>query len=87
MEESPLRELDFNGVYRLSPDGELEVLVRDQSRPNGIALSPDESTLYVANSDESNKVWMAYDLDEDGATNGRVFYDINDQTARGRPTA
>ena len=83
LEESPLRELDFNGIYRLSPDGELELLVQDQSRPNGIALSPDEDVLYVANSDESNKVWMAYDLGEDGASNGRVFYDINDQTAPG----
>ena len=51
LEESPDRELDFNGIYRLSPDGELELLVRDQTRPNGIALSPDETTLYVANSD------------------------------------
>ena len=83
LEESPLRELDFNGIYRLSPDGELELLVRDQTRPNGIALSPDESTLYVANSDENQKVWMAYDLDENGASNGRVFYDVNDQTAPG----
>ena len=83
LEESPLRELDFNGIYRLSPDGELELLVQDQSRPNGIALSPDEDVLYIANSDESNKVWMAYDLGEDGASNGRVFYDINDQTAPG----
>ena len=39
-EESPLRELDFNGVFRLRPDGELELLVRDMSRPNGIALAP-----------------------------------------------
>ena len=83
LEESPLRELDFNGIYRLRPDGELQLLVRDQTRPNGIALSPDESTLYVANSDENQKVWMAYDLDEDGASNGRVFYDVNDQAAAG----
>ena len=83
LEESPLRELDFNGIYRLSPDGELELLVQDQSRPNGIALSPDEDVLYVANSDENQKVWMAYDLGEDGASNGRVFYDVNDQTAPG----
>ncbi len=82
-EDSPLRELDFNGIYRLHPDGELELLVRDQSRPNGIALSPDEQTLYVANSDGANKVWMAYDLDDEGASNGRVFYDVNDQTAPG----
>ena len=83
LEESPMRELDFNGVYRLSQDGELELLVRDQSRPNGIALSPDEQTLYVANSDAENMVWMAYDLDDKGASNGRVFYDVNDQTAAG----
>ena len=80
---SPLRELDFNGIYRLSPDGELELLYRDQSRPNGIALSPDETTLYVANSDENQKVWMAYDLSEDGVSNARVFYDVNDQTSEG----
>jgi gluconolactonase len=83
LEDSPDRELDFNGVYRLSQDGELELLVRDQTRPNGIALSPDETTLYVANSDAENKVWMAYDLDGSGASNGRVFYDVNDQDAPG----
>jgi gluconolactonase len=83
LEESPMRELDFNGIYRMSPDGELELLVRDQTRPNGIALSPDETTLYVANSDAENKVWMAYDIDENGASNGRVFHDVNDQTAPG----
>ena len=80
---SPLRELDFNGIYRLSPNGELELLYRDQSRPNGIALSPDESVLYVANSDAEQKVWMAYDLGEDGVSNPRVFFDVNDQTAEG----
>ena len=83
LEASPLREVDFNGVYRLTADGELTLLVRDQSRPNGIALSPDETVLYVANSDADNKVWMAYDLDDSGASNGRVFFDINDQDAPG----
>ena len=82
-DESPLREHDFNGIYRLSPDGELELLYRDQSRPNGIALSPDESVLYVANSDPEQKVWMAYDLSEEGVSNPRVFFDVNDQTAEG----
>ena len=80
---SPLRELNFNGIYRLSPASELELLYRDQSRPNGIALSPDETTLYVANSDANQKVWMAYDLGEDGVSNPRVFYDVNDQTSEG----
>ena len=83
LEESPLRELDFNGIYRLSPDGELELLYADQTRPNGIALSPDERTLYVANSDANDKVWYAYDVSDDGLSNPRVFYDVNDQTAPG----
>jgi gluconolactonase len=83
LEESPLRELDFNGIYRLSPEGDLELLFADQTRPNGIALSPDERTLYVANSDASDKVWYAYDLSESGVSNQRVFYDVNDQTAPG----
>ena len=84
LEESPLRELEFNGVYRLRPNGDLELLVRDQTRPNGIALSPDESTLYVANSDPGpNHAWMAYDLSDNGVSNGRVFYDISDQDEPG----
>ena len=83
LEESPLRELDFNGIYRLSPEGDLELLFADQTRPNGIALSPDERTLYVANSDANDKVWYAYDLGDDGVSNQRVFYDVNDQTAPG----
>ena len=84
-EESPLRELDVNGVFRLHPDGELELLVRDMSRPNGIALAPDGATLYVANSDNSRKVWMAYDLDESGASNGRVVRDVTGEPAAGTP--
>ena len=80
---SPMRELDFNGIYRLSPDGELELLYRDHPRPNGIALSPDETTLYVANSSVEQKLWMAYDLGEDGVSNPRVFYDVSDQTGEG----
>ena len=77
-DESPLRELDFNGIYRLRPDGELELLVRDHPRPNGIALSPDESTLYVANSAADDIRWMAYDLGADGVSNRRVLYAIDD---------
>jgi gluconolactonase len=84
-EDSPIRELDYNGIFRLSPDGELTLLYRDQSRPNGITLSPDETILYTANSDPDAKVWMAYDLDPDGVSNPRVFYDMNDQTAEGMP--
>jgi gluconolactonase len=84
LEDDPARELDFNGIYRLSPGGELELLERNQSRPNGIAFSPDEKTLYVANSDDSNKVWMAYDVRENGTLgNGRVFFDVNSEESEG----
>lgn len=85
-EDDPARELDFNGIYRLSPDGVLELLERGQSRPNGIAFSPDEETLYVANSDGSNAVWMAYPVLADGTLGeGRVFYDVSGETASGAP--
>jgi len=84
LEDDPARELDFNGIYRLSPDGDLELLERNQTRPNGIVFSPDENTLYVANSDASNKVWMAYEVQEDGTlANGRVFFDVNSETSEG----
>ena len=57
------REQDANGIYRLSPDGEL-VRLAEQTGPNGIAFSPDESLLYVA--DSSTQQWMAYPVAEDG---------------------
>jgi len=66
------RELDFSGVYRLDPDGALTLLTREFTRPNGICLSPDESTLYVNDSD--GNVIRAYDVTEEGdIANGRVF--------------
>ena len=57
-------------------DGEVTLLTDELSRPNGIAMSPDERTLYVANSDPERAVWMAYDLLPSGRVeNGRVFFD------------
>jgi gluconolactonase len=78
--EDPTKELDFQGVYRLGTDGKLTLLAKDVTRPNGIAFSPDEKTLYVASSDPDKAIWMAYDVKADGTlANGRVFVD---QTAR-----
>jgi gluconolactonase len=66
------RELDFYGVFRIDPKGELEVLAKPKGRPNGIALSPDGKLLYVTNSDEKNI--RTYDLDRAGAaSNERVL--------------
>jgi gluconolactonase len=76
MDDSPLRELTFNGVYRLRPNGELTLLTRDQERPNGLVLSPDESILYVANSGGAVTGWYAYDLGPSGLAKKRVFFDV-----------
>src|SRR5690349_14887648 len=46
--EGQQAELDFNGVYRRAPDGTLALMSRDFDRPNGLAFSPDEKTLYIA---------------------------------------
>jgi gluconolactonase len=74
--EDPAKELDFQGVYRLSPRGELTLLTRELSRPNGIAFSPDEKTLYVANSDPQKAIVMAYAVKSDGTlASGKVFFD------------
>jgi gluconolactonase len=74
-DDSPLRELPSNGVYRLDPSGSVDLLADSLGRPNGIALSPDERTLYVANSEKEHAVWMAYDLDARGQVSGpgRLF--------------
>jgi gluconolactonase len=73
------RELDFCGVYRLSKDGKLTLLTKELTRPNGIAFSPDEKTLYIAVSDPDNAVWMAYEVKADGTLGkGKVFFDSKD---------
>ena len=74
--DDPGREIGWNGVYRLSPEGRVSVLVKDLKAPNGIGLSPDGGTLYVGQSDGDRPVVMAYDLAKDGTvSNGRVFFD------------
>ena len=50
-DEDPAKEQSHNGIYRLDLDGTVTLLATGQTRPNGIGLSPDEQTLYVANSD------------------------------------
>jgi gluconolactonase len=84
-DEDPAKELPFNGVMRLK-DGKVDVIVKDLTRPNGIAFSPDEKVLYVANSDEKRKVWMRYDVAADGTvSNGRVFFDVTAEREDGLP--
>ena len=81
----PARELPFCGVYRLA-GGKLQLLYKELSRPNGIAFSPDQKTLYVANSDAARMIWMRFDVARDGMLrNGKVFYDATGQSGDGGP--
>jgi gluconolactonase len=78
-DEFPGQELDFCGVYRLSPDGNLTLLTKQMTKPNGIAFSPDEKTLYVANSDPKKAIWMAFPVRDDGTLGeGKVFHDATE---------
>ena len=84
-DDDPKKELKFNGIYRLA-GGKLQLLVKDLSRPNGLAFSPDEKYLYVANSDPARKLWMRYEVKSDGTLGaGTVFYDVTRETADGLP--
>ena len=79
------REIPWNGVYRLSTEGKVTLLTKDMTFPNGIALSPDEKTLYVAQSDSKAALWMAYPLNPDGTVGkGRVFADVTAMAQSGK---
>lgn len=74
--KSDERELTFQGVFRLSPDGKLTLLVDDFDRPNGLAFSPDEKVLYIADSSARMHI-RAFDVKPDGTlANGRIFADM-----------
>jgi gluconolactonase len=76
--DDPARELPFAGVYRVPPDGAPALATRDLSAPNGLAFSPDERTLYVANADRKRPVWTAFPVRDDGTLGaGRAFADAS----------
>jgi gluconolactonase len=82
-DDFPGKELAFQGVYRLDGKGKVALLHDGLERPNGIALSPDEKTLYVANSHPPRPIWMAFDVKPDrSVANGRVFFDAAPLIAR-----
>ena len=95
-ENDPEKQLSMSGVYRLpgaaniqagaKPDNpRLELLTSELPRPNGIAFSPDEKTLYVNNS-EPKKIWMRYDVQPDGSVkNGALFFDASSDKRAGAP--
>jgi gluconolactonase len=86
-DSSPLKEIAFNGVYRLDPQGQVNLIANDLKRPNGVALSPDMQTLYVAMSDEARPQILAFPLDVDGGVSdeGKVFHDFAPEIAKKLP--
>ncbi len=74
-QDDPRREMDYCGVYLLRPSGEVVLLTKEFTRPNGIALSPDGQTLYVAQSDSAAPIWRSYPVKADGTIGeGRIFF-------------
>lgn len=71
---NPTKAAPYQGVYRISKNGSVTLLVDTISRPNGIAFFPGEKSLLIANSDGQRPYLYLYDLDKDGLlTNGRIF--------------
>jgi gluconolactonase len=96
LDSDPTKQLNFNGVYRLpgalaqkpgAPParGQLQLLIKDMTRPNGICFSPDEKYLYVNNS-EPRKYWRRYTVKADGSlTDEKLFFDATSDTREGSP--
>ena len=66
-DDSPVKEMSHNGVYRLSPSGDVLLLVEDMTRPNGVILSPDERYLYITQSDANDPIMRRLTLSSEGA--------------------
>ena len=80
------KERAFHGVYRRAPDGSLTLLTDQLNAPNGLAFSPDEKTLYVAQSDPDKGVIMAYPVNADGTLGeGRVLVDTTAEVKAKKP--
>lgn len=77
--EDPLKEIPFQGVYKVSTSGEVLLLVDSITRPNGIAFLPGERTLLVANSDGDKPTWYAITLQANGNVDSvRIFATVQD---------
>jgi gluconolactonase len=86
--EDPGREISFAGVYRRRPSGEITLMTDQMTRPNGIAFSPDEKRIYVAQSDPKAAIWRVFDMKPDGTFGeGRVLFDATSMVSsrRGLP--
>ena len=78
------KELDFQGVYKVTPGGVVTLMSRSLSRPNGIAFNREMTKCYVSNSDPEHAVWMVYDVDSHGdLIKERLFFDATAMVTEG----
>ena len=86
--DDPAREIPYQGVFRRSRNGDVTLLTRAMTRPNGLAFSPDQKRLYVAQSDPAAPIWRVFDVQPDGSLGqSRVFFDSTalSKSRRGLP--
>ncbi len=86
--DDPLKEIPFQGVYLVKPSGKVILISDSISRPNGLALTPDEKTLFVANSDPDKPVWYTFQmLENDSVSKPTIFYNAlsESKSAQGLP--
>jgi gluconolactonase len=80
----PSREIPYCGVYRLNKEGKVSLLTDELPNPNGLAFSPDEKTLYVAQSNPEKAYIMAYPVQTDGSLGkGKLFFDCTEWSKKG----
>ena len=83
----PKKEISLNGVYKVKIDGTVILLTDSITRPNGLALFPDQKRLLVANSDPQKPDWYVFDVNGDSLINGKIFYSTDgyDKSWKGLP--
>jgi len=83
----PKKELAFQGVYKVTKEGKLILLIDSLTRPNGILFFPGEKTILISNSDADKPNWYAYDINNDSLINPRIFYSVAgyDRSLKGGP--
>ncbi|HYC87113.1 MAG TPA: SMP-30/gluconolactonase/LRE family protein, partial [Chryseosolibacter sp.] len=84
-EKDSSRQIPFQGVYKISTSGQVSLVVDSLSRPNGVALTPDEKTLIVANSDPGKAMWYVFNFTEnDSVSSARILFDATADTKTGK---
>lgn len=79
----PRREIPYCGVYRVDANGEVTLLTKSIERPNGIAFSPDEKTLYIAQSNPEEANWTKFPVKDDGTLGeGSEIYNATDRVGK-----